>query len=289
MTDQTAVPGALRERVLHASLQARAAGQSYPVVHGAPPAETFGLVADAFYQMLSSLPAAAWRVPVIRNLDAQQLVGHLIGVEEDLQRALGGDRMVATADHILATQPAVDRQAGREPALTLRDWRLAVDQTLSLIAAYGDLGAVVEVHGIRLPLGELLIARSFEVWTHDNDIRAATGQPPTAPDQRALRPMTDLAVSLWPTATTRAGLSDRTSVHLVLTGPGGGTWDLALGQAAVSDAGAAPSAVAIVADAVGFCRLVANRAAVASLDLHVTGDQGRAAAVLAAASTLALD
>ena len=45
----------------------------------------------------------------------------------------------------------------------------------------------------------------------------------------------------------------------------------------------------IVTDAVGFCRLVANRVAAADLDLHVTGDAGRAAGVLAAASALALD
>ena len=38
-----------------------------------------------------------------------------------------------------------------------------------------------------------------------------------------------------------------------------------------------------------FCRLAANRAAPADLDLHVTGDSGRAAGVLAAASALALD
>jgi len=56
-----------------------------------------------------------------------------------------------------------------------------------------------------------------------------------------------------------------------------------------SDTAPAPADVAIVADAVEFCRLVANRAVPAGLDLHVTGHQGRAAAVLAVASTLALD
>jgi hypothetical protein len=44
-----------------------------------------------------------------------------------------------------------------------------------------------------------------------------------------------------------------------------------------------------VTDAVGFCRLAAKRLPPAMLDLHVTGDQGRAARVLAAASALALD
>jgi hypothetical protein len=44
-----------------------------------------------------------------------------------------------------------------------------------------------------------------------------------------------------------------------------------------------------VTDATGFCRLAANRVSAADLDLHITGDSGRAAGLLAAATTLALD
>jgi hypothetical protein len=44
-----------------------------------------------------------------------------------------------------------------------------------------------------------------------------------------------------------------------------------------------------VTDAVGFCRLAANRVTPAELDMSVTGDPDRAAEVLAAACTLALD
>jgi len=51
----------------------------------------------------------------------------------------------------------------------------------------------------------------------------------------------------------------------------------------------AAASVAIVTDAVGFCRLAANRVTPADLDVSVTGDPARAAAVLAAAATLALD
>jgi hypothetical protein len=73
-------------------------------------------------------------------------------------------------------------------------------------------------------------------------------------------------------------------VHLVLTGAGGGTWDIPVGH---SPPAAAP--VGIVTDAVGFCQLVANRATPDDLSLHITGDPDRAAMVLAATTTLALD
>jgi hypothetical protein len=46
---------------------------------------------------------------------------------------------------------------------------------------------------------------------------------------------------------------------------------------------------AIVADAVGFCHLVADRVTPAGRDVSVTGGAARAAAVLAVATTLALD
>jgi hypothetical protein len=139
------------------------------------------------------------------------------------------------------------------------------------------------LHGMRLPLSALLVVRAFELWTHDNDIRQATGLPAAVPDAPTLRLMTGLAARLLPYGAARAGLRERTRVHLVLTGPGGGTWDVAIG-----DVGQ-PTSVGIVTGAVGFCRLAANRATPGELDLHITGDAGRAAGILAAASALALD
>jgi hypothetical protein len=95
--------------------------------------------------------------------------------------------------------------------------------------------------------------------------------------------MTGLAARLLPYGAARAGLREPTRVHLVLTGPGGGTWDVTIGGEG------RPASVGIVTGAVGFCRLAANRATPEDLDLHITGDAGRAAGILAAASALALD
>ena len=278
-----ALPAGLRERVLEASRQARP-GRSIPEVPAISPAEAFSRAADAFYGLLCALDGELWRIPVLRGLDTQALVGHLIGVEDDVQRCLSGDPAVAEANHVDSTQPAAARQVGRPPAQTRREWRRAADRTLSLVSAAGDQDAEVAVHGIRLPLAALLIVRAFELWTHDNDIRQAAGLPPSVPDAPTLQLMTGLAAGLLPHAAARTGLREPMTVHLVLTGPGGGTWDVAVG-AAVAD----PVSIGIVADAVGFCRLVANRVTAAELDLHIIGDPGRAAGVLAAAAALALD
>ncbi len=278
-----ALPAGLRERVLSASLRARAAGRPEPAPPEISPAEAFSRTADAFHVTLGLLNGGQWGAPALRGLDVQGLVGHLIGVEEDVRRGLTGDPEVAMASHVGSTQPAADRQAGRPPALTRAEWRRAADQTIDLVRTV-DPSAEVAVHGMRVPLGLLLIVRAFELWVHENDIREAVALPPSAPEASTLSLMTSAAANLLPVAAIRARLNDSVRVHLVLTGPGGGTWDIAVGKSTL-----APAAVTIVADAVGFCRLAANRITPADLEPYVTGDQDRAAAVLAAATTLALD
>jgi uncharacterized protein (TIGR03083 family) len=234
--------------------------------------------------MLLTLSAADWATPALRALDVQGLVGHLTGVEEDMHLALARDVRVATVSHVESTQPAADRQAGRTAAQTRAEWRRAADRTIDLVRVSGDPSAEIAVHGMRMPLELLLVARAFELWVHDSDIRRAAGLPPAAPDASTLSLMTSSVAGMLPLAAALAGVSEPTSVHLVLTGPGGGTWDLSIGDGSPD----AP-ATTIVVDAVGFCQLVGNRAAPDELDLYITGDSGRAARVLAAASALALD
>ncbi len=279
--EQAALPMGLRERVMAASLLARGAGQPVPAVPEISGAEAFGRAADAFYGLLCALGEQDWTKQALRGLDVQGLVGHLTGVEEDVQRGVAGDPDVAFASHVESTQPAAVRQADRSPAQTRAEWRAAADRTLDLA---GESGSTVSVHGIRLPVDALLVVRAFELWVHDNDIRRAVGLPPSVPDTPVLRLMSDLAARLLPYAAARTGLREPVDVHLVLTGPGGGTWEIAVGQSPPE-----PVGVAIVTDAVGFCRLAGNRITPAELDAHITGDSRRAVGVLAAAATLALD
>jgi uncharacterized protein (TIGR03083 family) len=289
------LPHGLRERVLAASLRARDAGRPVPDPPGISAADAFSRAASAFYAVLCSLSDDDWRTPVLRGLDVQGLVGHLIGVERDVHRALAGDPEVADADHVESTQAAAAGQAALPPAQTRAEWRRAADRTLGLVRSADAQGVRVALHGMRLPPSALLVVRAFELWTHENDIRQAVRLAASVPDPSTLRLMTDLAARLLPHAAAGAGLPGPVDVRLVLTGPGGGTWDVTVGgpapAAAAPDSGPAPAAaaVAIVTDAVGFCRLAANRVTPADLDAHVAGDPACAAAVLAAATTLALD
>lgn len=282
--EDVAVPAGLRDRVLSASRRARAAGSPIPQIPEISPVEAFSRAADAFHGLLCALGGEHWQLAVLRDLDVQGLVGHLIGVEEDVHRCLAGDLDVAGADHVTSTQPAALRQGGRPPVQTRSEWRGATERTLLEVHAFADLGAEVAIWGIRLPLGALLVVRAFELWTHENDIRRVTGLPASLPDAATLRLMTGLAVRLLPLGASRTGLSASIKVHMVLTGPGGGTWDVIVGED-----GGSPEPVSVVTGAVGFCRLAANRIRPADLDVYVTGDPARATGVLTAAAALALD
>ena len=280
--DPSELPAGLRERVLAASLRARQAGRPVPDAPEIPDEEAFSRAADAFYTTLRGLDGD-WTRPALRGLDVQGLVGHLIGVENDVHRCLSGDPDVADAGHVESTQAAAISHAGLPPARTRAEWRQATDRTLDLVRS-ADPAAKVAMHGMRLPVRALLLVRAFELWIHENDIRQAVGWAPSVPDASTLRMMADLAARLLPGAAARTGVHEPADIHLVLTGPGGGTWDVAVG-----DRQPDPAAVTIVTDTVGFCRLAGNRVTPAELDLYVTGDAELAADVLAAATKLALD
>jgi uncharacterized protein (TIGR03083 family) len=286
MTMSSSVPTGLRDRVLAASRSARDGGRSVPAAPTITATEAFARAADAFAGLLSALSVEQWHTRVLRELDVQGLVGHLMGVERDVQRALVGDEDVADSDHVVSTQDLADAQIGRDPAETRAQWRQAADHTLELVRADGrDPGSLLSMHGMRLSLDALLVVRAFELWTHENDIRSAVAMPASVPDASTLTLMTELAVRLLPHAVSRTeAVSAPLELHLVLTGNGGGTWDLPLGE---REAATEPTDLMIVVDAVDFCRLVANRVDPQSLDLHVDGDG--ADRVLAAAASLALD
>jgi uncharacterized protein (TIGR03083 family) len=238
---------------------------------------------DALGELLASLSDGQWHAPALRGLDVQGLIGHLIGVEDDVQRALSGDQGAATANHIASTQTTADGQHGRCADATRHEWVAATSRTLAVLAA-SDPGQPVAVHGLRLTAQSLCIVRTFEVWTHDNDIRRALGLPQSDPDSSTLTLMTQFATAVLPRAAAMRQLSTPVALRLVLTGPGGGTWQLRLGgdQPAAVDVG-------VVTGAVAFCRLIANRLTPTDLEHHVTGDPTIAAALLHAATTLALD
>jgi uncharacterized protein (TIGR03083 family) len=244
---------------------------------------------DSFSATLADLSDDEWARPALRDLHVQGLVGHLIGVEHDFQVALGlqdAEDSDSPTDHVASTQLMAAAQEGRAPSDTRHDWLLTASRTADRVSAFDDdrLGANVSLHGITFSVDAMLIVRSFEMWTHEEDIRRATGRPLAAPEAARLSLMTQLAVSLLPAGMMRAERPVDRTVRLVLTGPGGGTW-----PAAVAGQNGELAEARLVIDAVSFCRVVANRMEPADAGAWVSGDQALARDVLDGARTLALD
>jgi uncharacterized protein (TIGR03083 family) len=208
-----------------------------------------------------------------------------MGVERDFAALLAGDAGVADADHVAGTQDEAVAQHGRDPAATLADWRAAAARSLAL-ADVADPSTVLRIYGVTLPLDDLLVARAFETWVHEGDVRRATGRDLGAPDAERLGRMVGLGVVALPFALAMAEpATPARSVRLVLTGPAGGTYQMALDGS--SSSGQADTRV--VVDTVAFCLALGNRVDLAGSGAIVAGDRSVAEAVFTGASTLALD
>ncbi len=220
-------------------------------------------------------------------------MGHLIGVERDFSAALQDDVPVAAADHVEATRAEERRQSDRSVSETLADWHSAVSTTTGLLED-ADLEQPLRFHGVGLPLDPMLIVRAFEMWTHEEDIERATGRALIDPDRESLRRMTDLATGLLPAGIGRQPPVDG-QLRLVLTGPGGGTWDVVLPGGEARRAGAGPSGAGdamrslAVVDAAMFCRVMANRADLETSQAMHTGSIEAVRALFEGAAALALD
>jgi len=287
--DASTVGTDARSRILAAVLGDRPAG--YPLDSAEPisGAETFGRMTARMDSLLGELGPAEWRAPTIRSLDVQQLVGHLIGVEVAFTDAVQGSARPAEADHIESTQAAATAQAGQDPTRTRAEWAAAVTATQAIITDGHDLTAPVRMHGITLELDSFLVVRAFEMWTHNKDIRRATERPVADPDAAVLGRMTDLAAALLPAGVALTGATGEDRVRLVLTGPGGGTWDVSLnGRVRRAEPGRSFDSHVIV-DAAAFCRVVANRSSFEESAPAVKGASTAARVLFAGAAALALD
>lgn len=294
--DAEAVGEELRTRLVHQALAARGPGRPLEAPEAISGLEAFRRAVGQMDALLASLADIDWRRRALRDLNVQELVGHLIAAEDAFWAGLRGPGQVPDgSQHVRSTQATAKAQAGRPPARTHADWRDRTARTAASCAGRSP-AEVAEYYGTALPLDQVLVVRSFEIWAHHEDVRRATGRPPRAPDDAVLARMVQLAAALLPVVpdgrdspTGDARAPEGEAVRLVLTGRAGGAWDMPSGRRASGTAGAPPAATVVVVDAADFCRVVANRADLAASGATVLGDRRRAEELFARAASLALD
>lgn len=279
---------AVRDRVLAGAVAARPPGRPAVVVEAIGPAEALRRTLVELQGLVASLTDDDARRPTIERWTVAGLLGHLTAVEAHTGAVLGWwseDPIDQEHDHLAMTLPAV-RAAESQPFSEARGaWADAVDRVVARLDSLDDrMDERVQIHGFDFSIRSLLIARTFEVWTHTEDICRAVGRPPLEPDTARLRLMTEAAVGALPIGMLLNGVDPGgRSVRIVLTGDGGGSWVQAL------DLGAPPGEpeLTLVADAVEFCRVAAKRRSPSDLSCTVVGDADLAADVLTAAAVFA--
>ena len=144
----------------------------------------------------------------------------------------------------------------------------------------------VAVNDVPTSVRGMFVLRTFEVWTHHDDVCRATGRPLSILDAARLSLMSSELVNVLPFALAARGTArPGKSVRIVFTGDGGGVFDQTMD---VGSSLGVPDAV-ITASALDFCRLAANRLTPTELPANVEGDRELVGLVLAAAGAFARD
>ena len=133
-----------------------------------------------------------------------------------------------------------------------------------------QLAERIKFHMLETRTSTALVVRVFEVWTHIEDLCRALRRDPPGLDAARLHLMTRTAVRAIPLGMLLVGIdSGPHTVRLVLTGSGGGVWN----QPLQLGAEAGESSVTIIADALEFCRLAAQRIRLPTSTSKSTGRQ----------------
>lgn len=249
------------------------------------PSEVYETQARAFHDLCRNLTDEQWRlVAAPFDWSLHELVAHVLAGEAYTAQALGlptDYEMLDGSDHLATGVEIIAAHQVLAPTETSAACWKRVQATIKRLpdlTVDGD-NTFVEYHGWPFPVNALLIARGFEFWTHADDIRRAIGATVVDPTPNDLRAMSstsvqnlDLVIALAfpeaPTGTTR----------IVLTGAGGGTFDIGPGGERVTTA---------IVDVVDYCRMTARRLEVDNLPADIVGDQAVATALWNAARVFA--
>ena len=147
--------------------------------------------------LLATLNKSEWSALAQNKLTVHEMVGHLIGIERHVGAQIGLWPLenALDTDHVATVRRWVQWARDHDANTVLCRWRDSVAVVLHQVRAV-DLNSNASFHGFPFTLREWLIVRTFELWTHEEDVCRATGRALAAPEADRLRLMTALAVSL---------------------------------------------------------------------------------------------
>jgi uncharacterized protein (TIGR03083 family) len=285
------LPGALEDRVLAAAHSQPRASQHPGWADGSDLTALGALARTAaeLSTLLDALEPADWaRRTAVQGATVHDLVVHLVGVERYMLGQLGR-RPAADAprreDHFDVTSGLAADLVAADSSRLARAWWLEV---MALIGTLGELGPDHQVSYHHLAGGArgLAVVRTFEVWTHDEDIRRATGRSLGSLDEDRLVLMSSSLLNVLGGGMALAGtMREGRTARITVTGAGTHTYDVAL---AYGETAGTPD-IAITVDALDLCRLASNRIPIGDLRADVDGDRSLLEPLLVGATSFAMD
>ena len=284
-------PAALGGAVVESAMALRPRGQAIESLGGGHPADPRGAFLQTVAEFASLLSQAdGWAVVEPYGWSVTQLVAHLLEVDLYFGRQRGlWEHEIDPAledDHLGLTEAAVRAAVRADFAETVAKWL----ETSSALCAYmsslddEQLRRRIKFHMLEARISSLLVVRVFEVWTHIEDLARSLRRDPPLLDAARLHLMTRTAVRAIPLGMLLGSIDGgEHTARIVLTGRGGGVWN----QALQVGAEAGEPSVTIVADALEFCRLAAQRIPPADLVAEIEGPLDLALTVLRGASVFA--
>ena len=291
--DRAEISGALGTRVLAGAVAGDKAPQhpGWADPEGDRPSSLRAFITTAaeLAALLDTLAPEDWpRATRVQDVTVRKLVEHLVGAERYLLGQIGrrpGYDAPTREDHWPVTRLAVTDLVAEPDELVARAWWLEV---LGLVAACAELGPDHELAYYHLAgtLRGLLVVRTFELWTHGDDIRRAVGRDPDLLDEARLSLMVDELMRVLPLglALSDCARPGRTA-RIELTGPGGGRFDVPL---APGEPAGDPDII-LKATAIDLCRVASNRLAPEEFAVMVDGDARLLDPVLVGAAAFAAD
>jgi len=239
-------------------------------------------LSDRLGVLAAALPAELHDAETPNGLTAGQLVHHLAAQASLLAQVLGTPTVPEVTELDIDTRTAAFLALDHEVVDALGMWRTAVDASRGFVATHP--GARAWWRGSEMPVTDLLLVHAFETWIHADDLSRISGQGPEIPDAGHLTPMADLAGRILGPSIEAGGLSRPGATgRLVLSGAGGGEWQVGFG----TDGPNRFSDVVVTVDVVDWCRLVGDRMDADQLPHAVAGDDTLADAMIASASVFA--
>jgi uncharacterized protein (TIGR03083 family) len=241
--------------------------------------------------LLAGLDDDEWSRPALPGWDVHDVLAHMIGTERTLAGAAHPPVPDDPGEHVRndigrVNEAWITALRGRPHADLLADFRAVTAERLASLRSMSaaEFNAPSWTPAGNATYARFMRIRIFDCWMHEQDIRAAIGQPGNDGGEAAAQALDEVVLALGYIVGKRGGAPDGSSVLIRLRRPV--ERDLAVvvdGRARVVDAIAGEPTATVALSSSLFMRLAGGRedAEAASGGIELAGDQALARQVAA--------